>query len=94
LLSLAQEIMFLLELSAQNDAANVICLRDLVASERGKQAKDVFLVYDFMETSLSRVVQAGGDILQPVHVAFVAYQLLRVRASAIVSLVAMSTRLF
>jgi len=64
-----REVMFLQEL---NGHENIIRLRNIIKAENNK---DLYLVFDFMETDLHHVIRAG--ILEEVHKQYVIYQLLK-----------------
>lgn len=64
-----REIMFLLELS---DAPNVIRLSNVLKAENDH---DIYLVFEFMETDLHRVICA--NILEDIHIQFTMHQLFK-----------------
>lgn len=64
-----REIMFLQEL---NDHDNIIRLLNVLKAENDR---DIYLVFEYMETDLQAVVRA--NILQDIHKQYVCYQLLR-----------------
>merc|ERR550514_1904130 len=67
-----REIMYLQALSAKKQHPNVIRLRNFLKAENDK---DIYLVFDFMETDLHAVIRA--NILEPVHKQFIVYQSLK-----------------
>jgi mitogen-activated protein kinase 15 len=64
-----REVMFLQEL---NGHENIIRLRNLIKAENNK---DLYLVFDFMETDLHHVIRA--NILEEIHKQYVVYQILK-----------------
>lgn len=64
-----REIMFLQEL---NDHENIIKLLDVMKAENNR---DIYLVFEHMETDLHAVIRAG--ILEEVHKQYTIYQLLK-----------------
>jgi len=64
-----REIIFLLELV---DHENIITLLDVF---RADNDKDIYLVFEFMETDLHAVIRA--NILEDIHKRFIIYQLLK-----------------
>ena len=68
-----REIMYLQALARrQRTHPNIIRLRNLLKAENDK---DIYLVFDFMETDLHAVIRA--NILEPVHKQFIVYQTLK-----------------
>ena len=67
-----REIKYLLALKTPKDHANIITLQNFMKAENDK---DIYLIFDFMETDLHAVIRA--NILQPVHKQFIVYQLLK-----------------
>jgi len=67
-----REIMYLQALSAPTPHANIIRLQNFLKAENDK---DIYLVFDFMETDLHAVIRA--NILEPVHKQFIVYQSLK-----------------
>lgn len=65
-----REIMFL---QAFRDHPNVIRLRGL---HKASNNKDIYLVFDYMDTDLHHVIKKG-NILKDVHRRYIMYQLLR-----------------
>ncbi|ESN98807.1 hypothetical protein HELRODRAFT_66928, partial [Helobdella robusta] len=65
-----REIMFLM---AFGDHPNIIKLYDVLKAHNNK---DIYLVFEHMETDLHNVIKKG-DILQDIHVRFVMYQLFK-----------------
>ncbi|XP_076462548.1 extracellular signal-regulated kinase 2-like isoform X2 [Babylonia areolata] len=65
-----REIMFLQEFG---DHPNVIKLHNVIKAENDK---DIYLVFEFMETDLHNVIKRG-NILKDVHKRYVMYQLLK-----------------
>ena len=61
-----REVMFLQKL---NDHPNIVGLQHLIRAENNK---DIYLVFDFMETDLHAVIKA--NILQDIHKKYVLYQ--------------------
>lgn len=59
-------------LQALNGHDNIIRLRNVLKAENDR---DIYLVFDFMETDLHAVVRA--NILEPIHKQYVIYQLLK-----------------
>jgi len=64
-----REIMFLQEL---NDHENIIRLENVLKAENNK---DIYLVFEYMETDLHAVIRA--NILEEIHKQYVIYQLLK-----------------
>jgi mitogen-activated protein kinase 15 len=64
-----REIMFLQELS---DHDNIIKLLNVLKAENDK---DIYLVFEYMETDLHAVIRAG--ILEDIHKQYIMYQLLK-----------------
>lgn len=64
-----REIMFLQEL---NDHDNIIKLQNVLKAENDK---DIYLVFEYMETDLHAVIRA--NILEEIHKQYVIYQLLK-----------------
>ena len=64
-----REITLLQEL---NGHENIIRLLNVIKAEN---EKDIYLVFDFMETDLHTVIRS--NILEPIHKQFVMYQLLK-----------------
>ena len=64
-----REIMFLQEL---NDHDNIIKLENVLKAENDK---DIYLVFEYMETDLHAVIRA--NILEDIHKQYVIYQLLK-----------------
>ncbi|ESN97425.1 hypothetical protein HELRODRAFT_85482, partial [Helobdella robusta] len=64
-----REIMFL---QAFSDHRNIIRLRNVIKAENDK---DIYLVFEFMDTDLHNVIKKG-NILSDVHKQFIMYQLL------------------
>jgi len=64
-----REIMFLQELS---DHDNIIKLLNVLKAENDR---DIYLVFDYMETDLHAVIRAG--ILEDIHKQYIMYQLLK-----------------
>jgi len=67
-----REIMYLQALSTPKQHPNIIRLRNFLKAENDK---DIYLVFDFMETDLHAVIRA--NILEPVHKQFIVYQSLK-----------------
>ncbi|XP_076104446.1 extracellular signal-regulated kinase 2-like isoform X3 [Mytilus galloprovincialis] len=65
-----REIMFLQEFG---DHANIIKLHNVIKAENDK---DIYLVFEFMETDLHNVIKRG-NILKDVHKRYIMYQLLK-----------------
>ena len=61
-----REVMFLQELKGHE---NIVSLQGMVKAENNK---DIYLVFDFMDTDLHVVIR--GNILEEVHRQFVIYQ--------------------
>lgn len=61
-----REVIFLQEL---NGHSNIVSLLSLIKAENNK---DIYLVFDFMETDLHAVIRAG--ILENVHRKYILYQ--------------------
>ncbi len=64
-----REVMFLQEL---NGHENIIKLQNIIKAENNK---DLYLVFDFMETDLHAVIRA--NILEEIHKQYVIYQILK-----------------
>lgn len=64
-----REIIFLQQLS---DHENIITLKDVYKADNDK---DIYLVFEYMETDLHAVIRA--NILEDVHKRFIVYQLLK-----------------
>lgn len=64
-----REIMFLQEL---NGHENIVRLLDVIKAENDK---DIYLVFDYMETDLHAVIRA--NILEDIHKQFIVYQILK-----------------
>lgn len=64
-----REIMYL---QAMNEHDNIIRLRTVLKAENDK---DIYLIFDYMETDLHAVIRA--NILEPVHKQFIIYQCLK-----------------
>ena len=64
-----REIQYLQQLSGHD---NIIRLRNVLKSENHR---DIYLVFDFMETDLHAVVRA--NILEPIHKQYIIYQLVK-----------------
>eukprot|EP01100_Stratorugosa_tubuloviscum_P012934 TRINITY_DN628_c1_g2_i1.p1 TRINITY_DN628_c1_g2~~TRINITY_DN628_c1_g2_i1.p1 ORF type:complete len:410 (+),score=208.23 TRINITY_DN628_c1_g2_i1:115-1344(+) len=64
-----REIMFL---QALRDHDNIIKLIDVIKAENDK---DIYLIFEFMETDLHAVIRAG--ILEDIHKQYIMYQLLK-----------------
>ena len=64
-----REIMLLQEL---NGHENIIRLLNVIKAENDK---DIYLVFEYMETDLHTVIRA--NILEPIHKQFIMYQLLK-----------------
>ena len=67
-----REIMYLQALATPKAHPNIIRLRNFLKAENDK---DIYLVFDFMETDLHAVIRA--NILEPVHKQFIVYQSLK-----------------
>merc|ERR1712054_366461 len=67
-----REIMYLQALSTPKQHPNIIKLRNFLKADNDK---DIYLVFDFMETDLHAVIRA--NILEPVHKTFIVCQTLR-----------------
>ena len=65
-----REIMFLQEFG---DHSNIIKLHNVIKAENDK---DIYLVFEFMETDLHNVIKRG-NILKDVHKRYIMYQLLK-----------------
>jgi len=65
-----REIMYLQALTGMSD--NIITLRNVLKAENDR---DIYLVFDYMETDLHAVIRA--NILEPVHKQFIVYQNLK-----------------
>lgn len=65
-----REIMILTELSGHENIVNLLNVM------RADNDRDVYLVFDYMETDLHAVIRA--NILEPVHKQYVVYQLIKV----------------
>ncbi|CAL5975154.1 Mitogen-activated_protein kinase [Hexamita inflata] len=63
-----REVMFL----TQFDHANIVRLQNVIRAENDI---DIYLIFDFMESDLHKVIQAG--ILQEPHKQYILYQLLK-----------------
>jgi len=64
-----REIMYL---QAMGDHDNIIRLRTVLKADNDK---DIYLIFDYMETDLHAVIRA--NILEPVHKQFIVYQCLK-----------------
>ncbi|KAM3133091.1 hypothetical protein pb186bvf_014808 [Paramecium bursaria] len=64
-----REIMFLQEL---NGHENIVRLLNIIKAENNK---DIYLVFDYMETDLHAVIRAG--ILEEIHKKYIIYQILK-----------------
>lgn len=64
-----REVMFLVELRGHE---NIISLRNVINAQNNK---DLYLVFDYMETDLHHVIRA--NILQEIHKQYIIYQLLK-----------------
>nr|6V6A_A Chain A, Mitogen-activated protein kinase [Toxoplasma gondii RH]6V6A_C Chain C, Mitogen-activated protein kinase [Toxoplasma gondii RH] len=64
-----REIMFLQELAGHE---NIVRLKNVLKADNDK---DIYLVFDYMETDLHAVIRA--DILEEIHKQYIVYQLLR-----------------
>lgn len=64
-----REVMFLQELGEHE---NVVRLLNIIKAENNK---DLYMVFDFMETDMHAVIRAG--ILEEVHKQYVVYQILK-----------------
>ena len=60
-----REVIFLQQL---NDQENIVCLQNIIKAENNK---DLYMVFDFMETDLHAVIRAG--ILEEVHKQYIIY---------------------
>merc|ERR1719261_822845 len=67
-----REISYLMALAANKQHPNIIRLVNFLKAENDK---DIYLVFDFMETDLHAVIRA--NILEPVHKQFIVYQSLK-----------------
>jgi len=67
-----REIMYLQALATPQPHPNIIRLQNFLKAENDK---DIYLVFDFMETDLHAVIRA--NILEPVHKQFIVYQTLK-----------------
>merc|ERR550514_2687444 len=67
-----REIMYLQALAMPKQHPNIIRLRNFLKAENDK---DIYLVFDYMETDLHAVIRA--NILEPVHKQFIVYQSLK-----------------
>jgi len=67
-----REIMYLQALATPKQHPNIIRLRNFLKAENDK---DIYLVFDFMETDLHAVIRA--NILEPVHKQFIVFQSLK-----------------
>ena len=67
-----REIKYLMALKTPKPHPNIIGLQNFMKAENDK---DIYLVFDFMETDLHAVIRA--NILQPVHKQFIVYQSLK-----------------
>ena len=65
-----REIMYLQAMTGMSD--NIIALRNVLKAENDR---DIYLIFDFMETDLHAVIRA--NILEPVHKQFIVYQCLK-----------------
>ncbi|EGR28155.1 mitogen-activated protein kinase 2, putative [Ichthyophthirius multifiliis] len=64
-----REVMFLQELNGHD---NIVKLLNIIKAENNK---DIYLVFDFMETDLHAVIRA--DILEQIHKKYIMYQILK-----------------
>ena len=64
-----REVMFLQEI---NGHENIVRLLNIIKAENNK---DIYLVFDFMETDLHAVIRA--NILEEIHKQYIVYQLLK-----------------
>ena len=64
-----REVMFLQELSGH---PNIVKLLDVIKAENDK---DIYLVFDYMETDLHAVIRA--NILEEIHKQFIVYQIIK-----------------
>jgi mitogen-activated protein kinase 15 len=64
-----REVMFLQELKGHD---NIVSLQNIIRAENNK---DLYLVFDFMETDLHAVIRA--NILEEIHKQYIIYQLLK-----------------
>ena len=64
-----REVMFLQEI---NGHENIVRLLNILKAENNK---DIYLVFEFMETDLHAVIRA--NILQPIHKQYIMYQILK-----------------
>eukprot|EP00923_Selenidium_pygospionis_P034327 GHVN01059878.1.p5 GENE.GHVN01059878.1~~GHVN01059878.1.p5 ORF type:complete len:143 (-),score=18.44 GHVN01059878.1:1203-1631(-) len=67
-----REIMFLQELNAGKGHENIVRLMNVLKADNDK---DIYLVFDFMETDLHAVIRA--NILEEIHKQYIIYQLLK-----------------
>ena len=59
-------------MQALSDHENIIKLHDVIKAENDK---DIYLVFEYMETDLHAVIRAG--ILEDVHKQYITYQILK-----------------
>ncbi|CAE7610389.1 erkB [Symbiodinium pilosum] len=64
-----REIIFLQEL---NGHENIVRLMNVLKAE---SSQDLYVMFDFMESDLQRAI--AGNLLQPIHVEYVTYQILK-----------------
>ncbi|KAL7546592.1 hypothetical protein ACHAWF_009923 [Thalassiosira exigua] len=64
-----REVMYLRALSGHEDVVKVLSVH------RADDDRDLYVAFEYVETDLSRVIKAR--ILEPVHIRYVTYQLLR-----------------
>lgn len=67
-----REVTYLKALSENDGHDNIIKLHDVI---RANNEKDLYISFEYMETDLSQVIKA--KILEPMHVQFIIYQLLK-----------------
>eukprot|EP01068_Selenidium_serpulae_P005610 Selendium_serpulae@DN4105_c0_g1_i1.p1 len=67
-----REIMFLQELNAGKGHENIVRLMNVLKADNDK---DIYLVFDYMETDLHAVIRA--NILEDIHKQYIIYQLLK-----------------
>lgn len=67
-----REIMFLQELNAGKGHENIVRLMNVLKADNDK---DIYLVFDYMETDLHAVIRA--NILEEIHKQYIIYQLLK-----------------
>lgn len=67
-----REIMLLQELNTAKGHENIIKLLNVIKAENDK---DVYLIFEYMETDLHTVIRA--NILEPIHKQYIIYQLLK-----------------